>query len=97
MWYNEVNGFTCSPANWGDCWGTPVIGHYSQVVWADVEKIGCGIVKYNGGILVGCQYYPQGNYRSRKMYEEGKGASKCPSGYDNKCDGLCSNKKCTGG
>nr|XP_033774539.1 peptidase inhibitor 16-like [Geotrypetes seraphini] len=78
------------------CTEKKMCGHYTQVVWADSMKIGCGEqfcekVKKSDRqkqfILV-CNYAPAGNYRGQKPYIEGKSCSKCPA--ETKCiNNLC--------
>lgn len=48
--------------------------NYSQMVWADTIKIGCGRIKYKNDlgwntILMVCNYGPAGNLEGKKMYE----------------------------
>jgi uncharacterized protein YkwD len=44
-------------------------GHYTQVVWSESEKIGCGKTKCSSGaVIVFCNYYPRGNYLGEKPY-----------------------------
>merc|ERR1712236_35348 len=63
-----------------------------EVVWADAEELGCGMVYYKDGnwftTLVVCNYAPAGNMIGAAMYKVGEACSECPSGYE--CDdGLC--------
>ena len=44
------------------------IGHYTQMVWRDTSKLGCGEATCNGTLLVACNYDPSGNYLGRKPY-----------------------------
>jgi pathogenesis-related protein 1 len=44
------------------------IGHYTQMVWRDTSKVGCGEAICNGTLLVACNYDPPGNYLGRKPY-----------------------------
>jgi pathogenesis-related protein 1 len=44
------------------------IGHYTQMVWRDTRKVGCGEAICNGTLLVACNYDPPGNYLGRKPY-----------------------------
>ena len=41
-------------------------GHYTQVVWADTEELGCGMVYYQGDsffeTLIVCNYAKGGNF-----------------------------------
>ena len=43
------------------------IGHYTQVVWADTEELGCGMVYYKGAqyyeTLIVCNYAKGGNFQ----------------------------------
>ena len=66
------------------------VGHYTQMVWAETYKIGCGFIMYNKGewykkILV-CDYGPGGNVVGGEMYKIGEPGSLCKSGVEN---GLC--------
>jgi len=53
-WYDEINepGY-----NFDNPGFTSGAGHFTQVVWKDTERIGCGI----SGNYVVCQYDPAGN------------------------------------
>ena len=66
------------------------VGHYTQMVWADTYKIGCGFIMHNRGewykkVLV-CDYGPGGNYVGGEMYKIGEPGSLCEAGVEN---GLC--------
>jgi pathogenesis-related protein 1 len=43
-------------------------GHYTQMVWRDTARIGCGEATCSGSLLVACNYDPPGNYLGRKPY-----------------------------
>jgi len=91
-WYDEVTdpGFdsqTINPYTFNS--GT---GHYTQVVWAATEELGCGMVYYQGDSffenLIVCNYAVAGNLIGSEMYKAGTACADCPSGYT--CDdGLC--------
>ncbi|KAL3079286.1 hypothetical protein niasHS_005108 [Heterodera schachtii] len=64
-WYNEVNDPWCGcGTGYKHC-----CGHYTQMVWAETNLIGCGYAQCNGVTGVGgyakavfvCHYNPQGN------------------------------------
>ena len=66
------------------------VGHYTQMVWADTYKVGCGFIMHNRGewykkVLV-CDYGPGGNYVGGEMYKIGEPGSLCKGGVEN---GLC--------
>lgn len=60
---NDYDSNTCSP---GTCscisFQCNACGHYTQVVWRDSERLGCGVGDCTGGgeIWV-CNYDPPGN------------------------------------
>ena len=47
-------------------------GHYTQVVWADTEELGCGMVYYKGTTyyetLIVCNYAKGGNFQGTFAY-----------------------------
>jgi len=68
-------------------------GHYTQVVWADTEEVGCGLVYYKTGkwytSLVICNYARAGNWMSKAVYKAGYPCSNCPPSHGGCKDGLC--------
>ncbi|KAK9511778.1 hypothetical protein O3M35_000374 [Rhynocoris fuscipes] len=71
-WYDEVNYY-----KFGGPFSTQT-GHYTQLIWAKSDKIGCGYSYYKesnnfwyAGYLV-CNYAPAGNYIGQKPYRTGK-------------------------
>ncbi|NWR45477.1 PI16 inhibitor, partial [Regulus satrapa] len=69
---------------------------YTQVVWAETTRIGCG--KSSCGKIDGmeteneqlfvCSYYPPGNMKGKKPYMEGPSCEMCPTGT------VCVNNLC---
>jgi len=95
-WYDEFsasgpykNGGTFTGS--GPCTG--MCGHYTQVVWATANKIGCGVAlcpHYATGMpgyLLVCQYDSSisgasgGNMKGATLFTKGTACSKCPSGF----------------
>ncbi|XP_047652529.1 peptidase inhibitor 16 isoform X1 [Phacochoerus africanus] len=92
-WYHEWEHYNLSAAT---CAAGQMCGHYTQVVWAKTERIGCGahlceklqgIEEANIHLLV-CNYEPPGNMKGQRPYQEGTPCSQCPSGY------RCENSLC---
>jgi len=104
-WYDEVDHFRSSTvSNSGSSQASTngkAIGHYTQIVWAKSNKVGCGFVMYEDpsakyptlkaySKYVVCNYGPAGNYIGQPIYEEGPAGSKCPSGTTaDRRSGLC--------
>jgi len=95
-WYNEVvsPGFTNTHVN-------PFVfsadaGHYTQVVWAETEEVGCGWTYYAEQVgpflayksLTICNYAKGGNAAGQAMYKSGTACSACDQGYSCQ-DSLC--------
>merc|ERR1711909_33954 len=67
-------------------------GHYTQLVWADTDEVGCGLVYYKDGgmndVFLVCNYKVAGNVRTGEMYRVGEACSACQANQS--CnDGLC--------
>ena len=74
-WYDEVRNLPKSAKleSYGDpSFGSKLIGHYTQLVWAETKMVGCGAISYRGryhprlGLFTKryiCNYYPPGNIR----------------------------------
>ncbi|MOA13660.1 Cysteine-rich secretory protein family protein [compost metagenome] len=43
-------------------------GHYTQMVWGDTRRLGCGISECDDRMIVVCHYEPKGNYLGRAPY-----------------------------
>ncbi|XP_060532954.1 venom allergen 5 2-like [Cylas formicarius] len=98
-WYNEVANmkpeYYGSFQDVGSLAMDKMIGHFTQLVWAKTEYVGCAITtKVSEGetmCLLGCNYGPTGNYLEDPVYTKGAPCSQCPNGL--KCNsvygGLC--------
>ncbi|XP_070604972.1 peptidase inhibitor 16 isoform X2 [Erythrolamprus reginae] len=92
-WFIEYEYFNYSTLA---CQEGEMCGHYTQVVWATSERIGCEttfcetleLINDTDMHLLVCNYQPPGNYRGVKPYIEGPPCSMCPDGY------FCRNKLC---
>jgi len=74
-WYGEKKDYDyCSNSKLRP---NAVIGHYTQVVWAKSEYVGCGKTSCGeSGYLITCNYWPQGNWGGEKPYESSFDCSK---------------------
>ncbi|XP_067942176.1 uncharacterized protein [Watersipora subatra] len=87
LWHSEVNYFV---------YGSPPpnlrsIGHYTQMVWAESTRVGCGVQVCNGTRkFYVCNYAPVGNMADRlyQPYKLGSVDEDCPQHY-NLETGLC--------
>lgn len=44
------------------------VGHYTQAVWRDSTRIGCGVASGLGRDVLVCRYSPPGNVRGERVY-----------------------------
>merc|ERR1712137_1448007 len=102
-WYDEIkaaggykNGGTFT--GFDECSDT--CGHFTQVVWASANALGCGVsacslMGYDGYQLV-CQYHASvsgtygGNMKEQTLFTKGTACGECPSNYQSCTDSLCS-------
>lgn len=104
-WYDEVKDYTypypqeCNPSCPDRCSG-PMCTHYTQLVWATTNRIGCAIYVcprmdvwgdvWQNAVYLVCNYSPKGNWIGEAPYEYGNACSKCPPSYGGRCrDNLC--------
>ncbi|CAD5125017.1 DgyrCDS13254 [Dimorphilus gyrociliatus] len=94
-WYNEKKDY-----NYNKLSCSKVCGHYTQVVWADTNRLGCGykycskLTEDNGKVknnvhYIVCNYSPPGNFKGQKPFKKGDACSLCSSGSGWCRDGLC--------
>nr|XP_023400738.1 peptidase inhibitor 16 [Loxodonta africana] len=85
-WHRERDYYNFTT---GACQPGQMCGHYTQVVWAKTERVGCdshlcaklqNVEDSNVHFLV-CNYVPPGNVIGQKLYEVGPPCSACPRGY----------------
>lgn len=87
LWYEEYNFYDihqvkCSPEK--NC------GHYTQMVWAQSRRLGCGVARCDNSFYVVCHYSPRGNLVETPPYKIGKPCSQCDIGSG----GLCHETLC---
>ena len=84
-WASEVADWTYAPFNSGDCSGG-TCGHYTQIIWADTLRVGCGRTTCSSGItglsfsgdVVVCDYAPGGNFAGEYPYVAPTGGGNQP-------------------
>ncbi|AKT42544.1 CAP domain-containing protein [Chondromyces crocatus] len=70
-WISEKNNY-----DYGNNTCSGVCGHYTQVVWADSRRLGCGVATCTTGSPLGggswqywvCNYDPPGNFNGQRPY-----------------------------
>jgi hypothetical protein len=91
-WYDKVTTYAFDPLDIKPFKFDYNVGHYTSVVWAKSEELGCGQVVCKEGDwyknIVVCNYARGGNMAGSAMYEAGEPCSECPSGYSCE-DSLC--------
>lgn len=97
-WYNEKPFYNDDSK---DCQPNKMCRHYTQVVWASTNKIGCAYVTcptlnttdLKNAIFFACNYAPPGNYLDQSPFNPGSQCSACASGSywcnGGLCDGSC--------
>lgn len=69
-----------------------LIGHFTQLVLAGADRVGCAMAKYDNGyqksMLFTCNY-SLGNLFTKPVYVSGEPCSKCKSGCSKTYSGLC--------
>ncbi|XP_010548693.1 PREDICTED: pathogenesis-related protein 1-like [Tarenaya hassleriana] len=65
-WLTEKDNYDYAT---NSCVGDDVCGHYTQIVWRDSVRLGCGSVQCEDGyVFVICSYDPPGNYVGQRPY-----------------------------
>ncbi len=65
MWYDEVQNYDYKT---NSCKKGKVCGHYTQVVWRNSKRLGCGMASCGISQVWVCNYDPPGNYIGEKPY-----------------------------
>ncbi|XP_029463947.1 cysteine-rich secretory protein LCCL domain-containing 2 [Rhinatrema bivittatum] len=104
-WYDEVKDYTypypheCNPWCPDKCSGT-MCTHYTQIVWATTNKVGCAVNVctrmnvwgeiWENAVYLVCNYSPKGNWIGEAPYKNGRTCSECPPSYGGNCqNNLC--------
>ena len=76
-WHEEIACYTYGPFMRGDACNASCVaamnasgcGHYTQVVWRDTRRLGCGMATCSSGAEIWtCNYDPPGNYLGETPY-----------------------------
>ncbi|XP_070562271.1 uncharacterized protein [Ptychodera flava] len=60
MWHDEIQSYNFTNPKFNSA-----IGHFTQVVWASSQNLGCGVAQMSGKVYVACEYDPPGNYAKK--------------------------------
>ncbi|XP_039277629.1 venom allergen 5-like [Nilaparvata lugens] len=95
-WYDENQYYKYKKLQKGDSRDPRTqTGHYTQVVWANTNKVGCGFASYyhtgkkQDQILYVCNYAPAGNYEGEYPYIKGEPNCEGNGMSNSDIDGLC--------
>nr|XP_015197976.1 PREDICTED: peptidase inhibitor 16-like [Lepisosteus oculatus] len=92
-WFQEHEDYTYST---NECSVSKMCGHYTQLVWAESSRVGCGThlcdevkgLGFKGATVLVCNYSPAGNAENEHPYEVGEPCSSCPE-YHSCAGSLC--------
>ncbi|XP_077525267.1 venom allergen 3-like [Amblyomma americanum] len=95
-WYNEATEFHFKSSSISPFQFSKKLGHFTQLVWANTHKVGCGYAYYRQSVrgltkIYVCNYGPGGNIIGGSMYEQSPVAT-CRPGLvpaANTYSGLC--------
>ena len=73
MWYREVDGYNFRRGGF-----SMDTGHFTQLVWVDTRRVGCGRTTCKGMDIVVCNYDPPGNVQT--MYGRNVLPTSCKRG-----------------
>jgi len=95
-WFNEISSFPINDSSAiASFQFNPSTGHYTQLVWATSDRLGCGVITFLKedveNKLYVCNYGEAGNSRNEPIYTIGEGCSACPGGrcsslYNSLCE-----------
>lgn len=96
-WYNEVTEFHFKASSISPFQFSKKLGHFTQLVWSNTNKIGCGYAYYRQSVrgltkIYVCNYGPGGNIIGGSMYKKSPqptckpGLVQSPSTYFGLCD-----------
>jgi hypothetical protein len=94
-WWNEKDDFNVEEFSSFKSSSLKVVGHFTQMAWAETVAIGCGYAlykddKFTSNEIVVCNYIKSGNYKGKPIYLAGKPCTKCLIGNCNtNLPGLC--------
>ncbi|XP_065191527.1 peptidase inhibitor 16-like [Sycon ciliatum] len=104
---NAMKGFFDERADYNfnsrQCKSGKICGHYTQMVWATSEAVGCGVYRCSrvsgwlnrAALYLTCNYGPSGNFVGQQPYTAGRQCTKCPSSAPRCNNGLCSRRAAT--
>ncbi|XP_071487979.1 uncharacterized protein [Diadema antillarum] len=92
-WINEDRFYDYDT---NSCAEGQICGHYTQIVWASTNKVGCGRARCSVGDntffdrwIVVCNYLPGGNIRGMLPYVSGPSCTRCASGNGECFENMC--------
>ena len=100
-WFNEVIYYNGNVTNFGSEQTSQVIGHFTQIIWGNTLRVGCGILDcvtsttssrmtmYNEAVTFVCDYRLGGNWEEEPIYNAGTPCSQCSGSCSQNYTSLC--------
>ena len=64
-WYSEEKYYNYKRSRY-----SPEAGHFTQLVWVASRKLGLGVARRNGKVVVVANYDPRGNVDSKERFKK---------------------------
>ena len=71
IWVREGNWYRPGSPPSFKCDSQAGVGHYTQMVWRNTRRVGCGYAAIGQSRLLACRYGPGGNIGNQRAYPEG--------------------------
>jgi len=95
-WFDEISVFPDNVTSAVERFqfnSTHQSGHYTQLVWARTNRVGCGVITFTRDerqqTLYVCNYGEMGNFLNQPIYTIGEGCSDCPGRCSSLYNSLC--------
>merc|ERR1712121_329168 len=92
-WFNEIESFPNEASAIESYQFDSSTGHYTQLVWATTDRVGCGVITYTKEDterkLYVCNYGESGNFLNQPIYTIGTGCSECAGSCSSIYESLC--------
>lgn len=75
MWLREGQWYRAGPSGKDRCSDEATVGHYTQMIWRNSLRLGCGYAAIGDSRILACRYGPGGNITGQRAYPAGEAST----------------------